>query len=57
MTRRLQAITVSVIWIALAFLMIEHCLYKFGIICTIVSLLASAAILWGGKKLFEWRNA
>jgi len=56
MTRRLQIIIVIAVWIVLAFLLIRYSFFWFGWQYTICSLLASVLILWGGKKLFEWRK-
>lgn len=48
-----QEIILAVIWLVLAFLMICHSWHFFGWQYTIVSLVLSAGIIAGGKKIWE----
>jgi hypothetical protein len=56
MTTRILAVSLSIIWLALMLIAVDHSLYRFGLTYTIASLAATGIIVWIGNKLWEVRH-
>jgi hypothetical protein len=56
MTTRILAVSLSIIWLTLMLIAVDHSLYRFGTMYTVGSLAATGIIVWIGKKLWEVKH-